>query len=32
LVTHDFVCVMKINVQQLENPVTLQLGGSVAVP
>jgi Aspartyl protease len=26
LVTHDFTQVAKINVRQLENPVTLQLG------
>ena len=25
-VTHDFACVAKLNVQQLENPIALQLG------
>jgi Retroviral aspartyl protease len=25
-VTHNFTCIAKLNMQQLENPVTLQLG------
>jgi hypothetical protein len=25
-ITHDFTCVAKLNVIQLENPITLELG------